>query len=57
MLEGWDFVTSAKDLNQVNLANGRRRQGEANKIIYNLIGDDRQEEIHTIIKAYDIQGI
>jgi len=54
MLEGWDFITSTKDLNQVNSANGRRRRGEANKIIYNLIGDDRQEEIHTIIKAYNI---
>ena len=41
MLEGWDFITSAEDLNRVNLANRRRRQGEVNKIIYNLIGDDR----------------
>jgi len=40
MLEGWDFVTGIEDLNWVNLANGRRRWGEANKIIYNLIGDD-----------------
>jgi len=54
MLEGWDFVTSAEDLNQVNLANGRRRRGEANKIIYNLIGDNRQKEIRAIIKAYNI---
>jgi len=41
MSEGWDFVTGAEDPNQVNLADGRRRRGEANKIIYNLIGDDR----------------
>jgi len=54
MLEGWDFVTSVEDLNRVNLANGRRRRGEANKIIYNLIRDDRQEEMRAIIKAYDI---
>ena len=54
MSEGWDFVTSIEDLNRVNLADGRRRQGEANKIIYNLIGDDCQEEMRAIIKAYDI---
>ena len=41
ILEGWDFITSAEDPNRVNLTNGRRRRGEANKIIYNLIGDDR----------------
>jgi len=41
MSEGWDFITGAEDLNRVNLADGRRRRGEANKIIYNLIGDDR----------------
>ncbi|OCK93731.1 uncharacterized protein K441DRAFT_661088, partial [Cenococcum geophilum 1.58] len=51
MSEGWDFVTGAEDLNRVNLTDGRRRQGEANKIIYNLIGDDRQEEMRVIIKA------
>jgi len=39
--EGWDFITSVEDLNWVNLADGRRRRGEVNKIIYNLIGDDR----------------
>ncbi|OCK98497.1 uncharacterized protein K441DRAFT_653690 [Cenococcum geophilum 1.58] len=49
-----DFVTGAEDLNRVNLTDGRRRQGEANKIIYNSIGDDRQEEMRAIIKAYDI---
>ena len=54
MSEGWDFVTSAEDPNRVNLANGRRRRGEVNKIIYNLIGDDRQEEMRVMIKAYDI---
>jgi len=57
MLEGWDFVTSVEDPNWVNSANRRRRRGEANKIIYNLIGDDRQEEMRAIIKAYDIQGM
>ena len=57
MLEGQDFVTSAEDPNQVNLADGRRRRGEVNKIIYNSIGDDRQEEMRAIIKAYDIQGM
>ena len=54
MSEGWDFITGAEDLNRVNLADGRRRRGEANKIIYNLIGDDRQEEMRAIIKAYNI---
>jgi len=54
MLEGWDFVTSTEDPNQVNSADGRRRRGEANKIIYNSIGDDRQEEMRAIMKAYDI---
>ena len=54
MSEGWDFITGAEDPNRVNSADGRRRRGEANKIIYNLIGDDRQEEMHTIIKAYNI---
>ena len=39
--EGWDFVTGIEDLAWVNLANRRRRRGEVNKIIYNLIGDDR----------------
>ena len=57
MSEGQDFVTGAEDPNQVNLANGRRRRGEVNKIIYNSIGDNRQEEICAIIKAYDIRGI
>jgi len=57
ILKGWDFVTGAEDPNRVNSANGRRRQGEVNKIIYNLIGDDRQEEIRVIIKAYNIQGM
>ena len=57
MLEGQDFVTSTEDLNRVNLADRRRRRGEANKIIYNLIGDNRQREMRAIIKAYDIQGI
>ena len=54
MSEGQDFITSAEDPNRVNLANGRRRQGEANKIIYNSIGDDRQEEMRVMMKAYDI---
>jgi len=57
MLEGWDFITGAKNPNRVNLANGRRRQGEVNKIIYNSIEDNRQKEIYAIIKAYDIQEI
>ena len=55
--EGQDFVTSTEDPARVNSANRRRRRGEANKIIYNSIGDDRQEEMRAIIKAYDIQGM
>jgi len=54
MAEGWDFVTGIEDPAQVNSANGRRRRGEANKIIYNSIGDNRQEEMRAIMKAYDI---
>ena len=57
MSEGWDFVTGAEDPNRVNSADGRRRRGEANKIIYNSIGDDRQEEMRAMMKAYDIQGM
>ena len=54
IVEGQDFVTSIEDPNRVNLTNGRRRRGEVNKIIYNLIGDNRQEEMRTIIKEYNI---
>ena len=54
MSEGWDFITGVEDLNRANLTNGRRRRGEANKIIYNLIGDDRQVEMRTIMKEYNI---
>ena len=57
MAEGWDFVTGAEDPAQVSSADGRRRRGEANKIIYNSIRDDRQEEIHTMMKEYNIQGM
>ena len=57
MVEGWDFITGVEDPAQVNLANGRRRKGEVNKIIYNLIGHNYQEEMHMIIKEYNIQGI
>jgi hypothetical protein len=41
IVEGWDFITSVKDLVQVNLANRRRKRGEVNKIIYNLIRHNR----------------
>jgi hypothetical protein len=41
MVEGWDFVTGTEDPARVNLVNRRRRRGEANKIIFNSIGDDR----------------
>ena len=57
IVKGWDFITNIEDPAQVNLANGRRRRGEANKIIYNLIGYDCQEEMYMIIKKYNIQGI
>src|ERR1700722_8440421 len=57
MSEGWDFVTGAEDLNRVNSTDGRRRRGEANKIIYNSIGDDRQVEMRTMMKEYNIQGM
>ena len=40
MAEGWDFITGVEDLARVNIANRRRRRGEANKIIFNSIGDD-----------------
>jgi hypothetical protein len=57
MAEGWDFVTGTEDPARVNSVDGRRRRGEANKIIYNSIGDDRQEEMRAMMKAYDIQGM
>ena len=57
MVEGWDFVTSTEDLARINSANRRRRRGEANKIIFNSIGDNRQEEMRIIIKEYNIQRI
>ena len=57
MAEEQNFITSIEDLNRVNLTNGRRRRGEVNKIIYNLIGDNRQEEMRIIIKEYNIKGI
>ena len=41
IVEGWDFVTSDEDPTRVNTTDGRRRRGEANKIIFNLIRDDR----------------
>ncbi len=57
MAEGWDFVTGAEDSAWVSSADGRRRRGEANKIIYNLIGDDYQEEMRMMMKEYNIQGM
>ena len=54
MAEGWDFVTGIEDPARVNLVDGRRRRGEANKIIFNSIGDDRQEEMRTMMKEYNI---
>ena len=57
MAEGWDFVTGAEDPARANTVDGRRRRGEANKIIFNSIGDDRQEEMRTMMKEYDIRGI
>jgi hypothetical protein len=57
MAEGWDFVTGTEDPNRVNSTDGRRRRGEANKIIYNSIGDDRQEEMRTMMKEYNIKGM
>ena len=57
MSEGWDFITGAEDPNRVNSTDGRRRRGEANKIIYNSIGDDRQVEMRTMMKEYNIQGM
>ena len=57
IVEGQDFVTSIEDLNRVNLTNRRRRRGEVNKIIYNSIGDNRQEEMRIIIKEYNIKGM
>jgi hypothetical protein len=38
MAEGWDFVTGDEDLTRVNTADGRKRRGEALKIIFNLVG-------------------
>ena len=57
MAEGWDFVTGVEDPAQVSSANGRKKRGEANKIIYNSIGDDRQEEMRIMMKEYNIQGM
>ena len=57
IIKGWDFITGIKDPAQVNSADGRRRRGEVNKIIYNLIGYNCQEEMYVIIKEYNIQGI
>ena len=57
MAKGWDFVTGVEDLAQVSLADGRRKRGEVNKIIFNSIGDDYQEEMRVMIKEYNIQGM
>jgi hypothetical protein len=36
--EGWDFVTSDKDLTRVNTADKRKQREEALKIIFNSVG-------------------
>jgi hypothetical protein len=35
--EGWDFVMGDKDPTRVNTADGRKRRGEALKIIFNSL--------------------
>jgi len=57
MAEGWDFITGTEDPARVNTVDGRKRRGEANKIIFNSIGDDRQEEMRAMMKEYNIQGM
>jgi hypothetical protein len=57
MAEGWDFVTGDEDLTRVNTADGRKRRGEALKIIFNSVGNTRQEEMRALMKQHDIQGM
>jgi hypothetical protein len=57
MAKGWDFVTGDEDPTRVNTANGRKRRGEALKIIFNSAGSTRQEEMRSLMKQHDIQGI
>jgi hypothetical protein len=57
MAEGWDFVTGDEDLTRVNTADGRKRRGEALKIIFNSVGSTRQEEMRALIKQHDIEGM
>jgi hypothetical protein len=57
MAEGWDFVTGDEDPTRVNTADGRKRRGEALKIIFNSVGSTRQEEMRALMKQHDIQGM
>jgi ABC-type uncharacterized transport system ATPase subunit len=54
MAKGWDFVTGDKDLIRVNIADKRKRRGEALKIIFNSVRSTRQEEMRVLIKQHDI---
>jgi hypothetical protein len=55
--EGWDFVTGDEDPTRVNTADGRKRRGEALKIIFNSVRSTRQEEMRALMKQHDIQGM
>jgi hypothetical protein len=57
MAEGWDFVTGDEDPTRVNTADGRKRRGEALKFIFNSVGSTRQEEMRSLIKQHDIEGM
>jgi hypothetical protein len=57
MAEGWDFVTGDEDLTRVNTADRRKQRGEALKIIFISVESTRQEEIRSLIKQHDIQGM